>query len=77
MTTEMVQWLVDGKFQNEMVLQDRRIYVFTKGRQKLANIDPMLCSAPASSHFHPQRSNRKLGASTRVQREFKYLMRLI
>lgn len=42
MTPEMVQWLVDGQFQDEMVLQDRRIYVFSKGRQKLANIDPML-----------------------------------
>lgn len=42
MTPELVQWLVDGQFQREMVLQDRRIYVFNKGRQKLSNIDPML-----------------------------------
>lgn len=42
MTPEMVQWLVDGLFQHELVLQDQRIYVFSQGRQKLANIDPML-----------------------------------
>lgn len=42
MTPEMIQWLVGGQFQNEMVMQDHRLYVFSKGRQKLENIDPML-----------------------------------
>lgn len=42
MTPEMIQWLLAGQFQNEMVLQDRRLYVFNRGRQKLENIDPML-----------------------------------
>ena len=42
MTPEMIEWLVDGRFQNEMVMQDRHLFVFNKGRQKLENIDPML-----------------------------------
>jgi len=42
MTSEMVQWLLAEQFQSEMVMQDRRLYVFNKGRQKLENIDPML-----------------------------------
>lgn len=42
MTPEMVQWLVGGQFQHEMVMQDSRLYLFCKGRQKLENIDAML-----------------------------------
>lgn len=42
MTPEMVQWLLTEQFQDEMVLQDHRLYVFSKGRQRLENIDLML-----------------------------------
>lgn len=41
-TAEMAQWLVREQFRAEIVLQDRRVYVYTKGRQKLENIDPMI-----------------------------------
>lgn len=41
-TPQMVQWLVREEFKNEMVLQDHKLYVYKKGRQKVENIDPML-----------------------------------
>lgn len=42
MTPEMAQWLVAEQFAPEMVMQDHRIYVYTKGVQKTENIDPMI-----------------------------------
>lgn len=41
-TPQMAAWLVHEEFRNEMVLQDQKLYVFSKGRQKIDNIDPML-----------------------------------
>jgi len=41
-TAAMAQWLVREQFRAEIVLQDRRVYVYTKGRQKIENIDPMV-----------------------------------
>ena len=41
-TPQMAEWLVHEEFRNEMVLQDHKLYVYKKGRQKLDNVDPML-----------------------------------
>lgn len=41
-TPEMAQWLLAQQFKTEMVLQDTRLFVYAKGKQKLENIEPMV-----------------------------------
>ncbi len=41
-TPEMAQWLLENNFKNEIILQDQRIYVYSKGSQDLEKIDAMV-----------------------------------
>lgn len=41
-TPQMGEWLVREQFRTEIVLQDHKLYVYKKGRQKIDSIDPML-----------------------------------
>lgn len=41
-TPATAQWLLAQQFKGEIVLQDTRLYVYAKGKQKLENIDPMV-----------------------------------
>lgn len=59
MTPEMVQWLVGGQFHHEMVMQDSRLYVYCKGRQKLENIDAMLAQLNGFLSYVPAEAWQK------------------
>lgn len=41
-SADMMTWLMQGAFKNQLVLQDHKIYVFSKGRQNVEKIDAML-----------------------------------